>query len=76
MDRFLEVMKAFCFVFGLKMKWHLVGHKRFKFQFEGYWKLNRIKAFILFAWIMIWPARESTAYWSKLIAFDKKKGLD
>ena len=31
----LEVMKAFYLAFGLKMKWHLVGHKKFKFQFEG-----------------------------------------
>jgi hypothetical protein len=30
------------------MKWHLVGHERFKFQFEGYWE-PFFKAFILFA---------------------------
>jgi hypothetical protein len=28
--------KLFCFDFLMKnMKWHLVGHKRLKFQFEG-----------------------------------------
>ena len=27
---------------------------------------------MLFAWIMIWPARESTAYLSRLLAFDQK----
>ena len=70
MDRFLEVMKAFCF--WLKMKWPLVGQKRLKFQFEGYWEPNWFKAFILFEWIMIWPARESTTYLSRLLAFDQK----
>jgi len=41
MKRFSEVMKTFCFAFDENMKntkWHLVGHKRFKFQFEGYWE--------------------------------------
>ena len=40
MERFSEVMKTyFCFDFLVKnIKWHLVGHKRFKFQFEGYWE--------------------------------------
>jgi hypothetical protein len=38
-ERFSDVMKNFCFVFLMKnMKWHLVGHKRLKFQFEGYWE--------------------------------------
>jgi hypothetical protein len=55
-------------------KWHLVGHKRFKFQFEGY-REPIFKAFILFAWIMIWFAWESTAYRSRLLVFDQK-GLD
>jgi hypothetical protein len=55
-------------------KWHLFGHKRLKFQFEGYWE-PFFKAFILFAWIMIWFARESTTYRSRLLALDQK-GLD
>jgi hypothetical protein len=67
--------ESFYFAFELKMKWHLVGHKRFKCQFEGYWEPNRFKAFILFAWIMNWPTRESTTNRSRLLAFDLK-GLD
>ena len=41
------------------------------------WGLLRtvFKAFILFAWIMIWFTWESTAYRSRLLAFDQK-GLD
>jgi hypothetical protein len=35
MERFSDVMKTFCFDFGENVKWHLVGHKRLKFQFEG-----------------------------------------
>jgi hypothetical protein len=52
MERFSDVMKTFCFDFGENVKWHLVGHKRLKYQFEGYWE-PCFKAFILFAWIMI-----------------------
>jgi hypothetical protein len=43
MERFLEMMENFCFYFDENMenmKWHLVGHKRLKFQFEGYWELS------------------------------------
>jgi len=43
MERFLEMMENFCFAFDENMenmKWHLVGHKRLKFQFEGYWELS------------------------------------
>jgi hypothetical protein len=35
------------------VKWRLVDQKWFKFQFEGY-REPIFKAFILFAWIMIW----------------------
>ena len=39
MERFSEVMKTFFVWFFVKnIKWHLVGHKRFKFQFEDYWE--------------------------------------
>jgi hypothetical protein len=48
--------------------------KWFKIQFEGY-REPIFKAFILFAWIMIWFAWESTAYRSWLLVFDQK-GLD
>ena len=60
------------FLLVKRWKWPLVGQKRLKFQFEDYWEPNWFKAFILFAWIMIWLARESTAYRSKLLAFDQK----
>ena len=33
---------------------------------------NWFKAFILFAWIMIWLAHESTTYPFRLLAFDQK----
>ena len=50
----------------------MVGHKRFKFQFEGYWEPNWFKTLILFAWIIIWPSHESITYRSRLLAFDQK----
>jgi hypothetical protein len=70
-EGFSEVMKTFCFDFGEKIWNDIWLVKRFKFQFEGYWE-PIFKAFILFAWIMIWFAWESTAYRSRLLAFDQK----
>jgi hypothetical protein len=64
----------FCFAFVEKYEVTLGWSKRFKIQFEGY-REPIFKAFILFAWIMIWFAWESTAYRSILLAFDQK-GLD
>jgi hypothetical protein len=63
----------FCFwrkcemTFGWSKKW-------FKIQFEGY-REPIFAAFILFTWIMIWFAWESTAYRSRWFVFDQK-GLD
>jgi hypothetical protein len=74
-ERFSDVMKIFCFAFGEKnMKWHLVGKKCLRFNLRGS-KNQVFKTFILFAWIMIWFAWESTAYRSRLFALDQK-GLD
>ena len=55
LDKFLEVMKAVCFWFKDEVTYG--WSQRFKFQFEGYWEPNWFQAFILFAWIKIWPTR-------------------
>jgi len=74
-DSYKEVFRSdenslFCFWWNCEVMFDW-SKKWFKIQFEGYTE-PIFKAFILFAWIMIWFAWESTAYRSRLLAFDQK----
>jgi hypothetical protein len=48
MDRFLKVMKTFCFAFGENMKWHFVGQSGSNFHLRVTYNQSLKHSFFLY----------------------------